>query len=162
MVVDEQRLGSPLSFVVARAGTDGIDRTAIRLDLRMNLGIAVHFAGGGLQHLGSAPLGHAQHVDGPHHGGLHRLDGVVLVVPGRRGAGEVVDLVHLQKNRLRHVVPDELKCTVAKMLKVREIPGQEVVDTHHGTATIEERLAEMRAEEPCGASDDDSQYATPR
>jgi hypothetical protein len=59
-------------------------------------------------------------------------------------------------------VADELKCTVAQMLKVGEIPGQEVVDADHRTATVEERLAEMRAEEPRSASDDDSQYATPR
>jgi hypothetical protein len=48
------------------------------------------------------------------------------------------------------------------MLKVCEIAGQQVVDADHRTASIEERLAEMRTEEPRGASDDDSQYAIPR
>jgi hypothetical protein len=62
----------------------------------------------------------------------------------------------------RHVVPDELECTIAQMLKVGEIAGQQVVDADHRTASIEERLAEMRTEEPRGASDDDSQYAIPR
>ena len=89
MVVHEQRLGGPLAFVVAGPRADGVDAAAVDLRLRMDFGVAVDFAGRGLQHLGPAALGHAQHVDRPHDRGLHRLDGVVLIVArarrGRRG-----------------------------------------------------------------------------
>ena len=65
MIVHEQRLGRPLALVVAGPRADGIDRAAIALGLRMDLGVAIDFAGRGLQDLRPAPLGHPQHVDRP-------------------------------------------------------------------------------------------------
>ena len=98
-----------LPFVVTGPGADRIDRPAIALGLRVDLGIAVDLAGRGLQHLGAAALGHAQHVDRPHHRGLHGLDGVVLVVARRGRAGQIVDLVHFQPDRQGDVVADQLE-----------------------------------------------------
>ena len=85
VVVHEQRFGRPFAFVVTGPRADRIHRAAIRFGLRMDLRIAVDFAGRGLQDFRPAALGQAQHVDRPHHRRLHRLDGVVLVVARRGG-----------------------------------------------------------------------------
>ena len=132
VVVHEQRFGRALAFVVAGARADRIDRAAIVLGLRMDLGIAVDFAGRGLQDFRPAAFGHAQHVDRAQHRGLDRLDRVVLIVAGRGGAGEVVDLVDFQQDRLRDVVPDQLEIRpVEQMGDVRLLAGEKIVEADH-------------------------------
>ena len=78
----------------------------------MHVRIAIDLAGRGLQHPRLEPLGEAEHVDGAHDAGLGRVHGVVLIVDRRGGAGEVVDLVDLDKERQRHIVADELEFAV--------------------------------------------------
>ena len=120
----------------------------------MDLGIAVDFAGRGLQHLRPAALGHAQHVDRPHHRGLHRLDGIVLVVARRGGAGQVVDLVDLQQDRQRHVVANQLEVRPAEQMgDVRLLAGEEVVEADHVVPLLDQPLAEVRAEKAGAAGD---------
>jgi hypothetical protein len=62
---------------------------------------------------------------------LRGLHGVVLVVNGRRWAGKVVDLVDLDIERKRDVVPHELEVMVIEqMLDITSRSGKEIVDTY--------------------------------
>ena len=115
-VIEHERLGSALALVVTGAGADGVDVAAIRLRLRVDGRIAVHFTRGGVEHLRSNALGQPQHVDRPHHRSLDRLDRVVLVVARGSGTREVVDLVHLEEQRLDHIVADQLEIAVVQQV----------------------------------------------
>ncbi len=94
----------------------------------MHLGVAVDLGRRGQQDLGLGPLGQAQHVDRPDHGGLGRLHRVALVEDRRGRAREVVDLVDLDVQREGHVVPHDLEArVVAQVREVGPRPGVEVV-----------------------------------
>ena len=82
VVVEEQGLGAAFALVVAGAEADGIDMAPVVLLLRVDLGVAVHLAGRGLEDLGPHPLGQAEHVDGAVHAGLGGLHRIMLVVDG--------------------------------------------------------------------------------
>ena len=110
----------------------------------MDLGVAVNLGGGGLEDPGLYPLGQSQHVDGPHDAGLDGLDRVVLVVDGRGRTGQVVDPVHLQKDRLGDVVADQLECgVVQEMDDIPLAPGKEIVEAEHLMSIREKPFAEM-------------------
>lgn len=57
VVVEEKSLSAPLPFVVTGAITDGVDIAPIIFLLRMDVGIAVNFAGGGLKDFAFEPFG---------------------------------------------------------------------------------------------------------
>jgi hypothetical protein len=64
----------------------------------------------------------------PMHAGLGGLHRIVLVVHGRGRAGQVVDLVDLDVQRDRHVVPHQLEARVVEqVLDVVLGAGEEVV-----------------------------------
>ena len=73
----------------------------------------------------------------------------------RRGrAGEVVDLVHLDKQRVRYVVPHRLEMRVAEQPgDVVLAAGEIVVDAKHVMALRPQPLAKMRAEKAGAAGD---------
>ena len=109
MVVHEKCLGYAFSFVIAGTDSDRVDVSPIGFRLWVNERITIDFARACQQDASTAALGDAQHIDGPQHGGLNRLDGVELVVTWRGGAGHVVDLIDLQKDGQGHIVSDQLK-----------------------------------------------------
>ena len=80
--------------------------------LRVNLGITVNLGSGRDQEPSLGPLGQSEHVHGAHERGLDGLDRVVLVVRGRGGTGEMVNLVDLDEEGLDDVVPDHFKVGV--------------------------------------------------
>lgn len=67
----------------------------------------------------------------------------------RRGrASQVVDLIHLQKNRLDDVVSDELEPGVPKAVHQVLLPaGEEIVDDNHIVPSIEKLVDEVAADE---------------
>jgi hypothetical protein len=155
VVVEEQRLGAALAFVVAGADADRVDVAPVVLALRVHLRVAVDLAGRGLQDLGLHALGQAEHVDGTVHAGLGGLHRVVLVVHRRGRAGEVVDLVDLDVERKGHVVAQQLEARMAdQVLDVAPRTGEEVVDAQHVVAAFEQLLAQVRAQEAGTAGDE--------
>ena len=106
MVVEEEGLGGAFPLVVAGTQSDGVHMAPVGLGLGMHVGIPVNLGGGGLEDACLDPLCEAEAVDGPDHGGLHGLDGIVLIVRGGSGAGEVVDPVDLELERVDDVVTD--------------------------------------------------------
>ena len=164
VVVHEQRFGGPLAFVVAGPRADRVDVAAVRSrGCGWTSGIAIDFAGRGLQHLGPAALGHAQHVDRPHHRRLHRLDRVELIVARRGGAGEVVDLIDFQPDRLRDVVPDQLEVRPAEQVRdVRLLAGEEIVEADDVVPLVDEPFAQVRAEKARAAGDENASRSAHR
>ena len=94
MIIHEERFGGSLAFVVTGTRADWIDCATVALRLWMHLRIAIDLTRRCLQNFCSATLGHAKHIDGPHHGCLHRLDRVVLVVARCGRTGKVVDFIY--------------------------------------------------------------------
>lgn len=82
VVVEEEGLGATLAFVVAGARADGVDVPDIGLRLRVDLWVAIHLAGRGLEDLRLGSLGEPEHVDSAVDAGLGGLHRVELVVDG--------------------------------------------------------------------------------
>jgi len=63
-------------------------------------------------------------------------------VDGGGGAGQIVDLVHLEQDRLHQVVPDELEPGLAEqVLDVALLAREQVVQTDHLVAGSQQALA---------------------
>jgi len=145
VIIEAEGLGAALTFVVARSQSDGIDVSPIRLRLRMDLGVAIYLAGGGLEHPGLDPLGQTQYVDGPHDRGFDSLDGIVLIMNRAGGAGQVIDLVNLEENGVDKVVPDELKVGLApQILDVPLVAGKKIVQAKHVVPLPDNLAAKVR------------------
>ena len=156
-VIEEQRLGAALAFVVAGPDPDRIDAPPIVLGLRMDFRIAVDLGGRRLQDLGAGALGEAEHVDGAVDAGLGGLHRIVLIVHGRGRAGQVVDLVDLDIERKRDVVAHQLEPRMTdEMREVVLVAGEEVVHAEDVVARRQQALAKMRAQEAGPAGDEDS------
>src|SRR5258708_4672830 len=80
MIVEEQRFGATLAFIVAGARPNGIDVAPVGLRLRMDRRITVDLAGRGLKNTASKALGETQHIDGAMHRRLGRLHWIMLIV----------------------------------------------------------------------------------
>jgi hypothetical protein len=157
MIIHEQGFGRSFAFVIASANPDWIDTTTVRFRLRMDLGIAVDFTRGGLEDLGIAPTGHPEQIDRADHARLHRFDRVVLIVAWSCRAGEIVNFINFQKQRMNNVVANQLKVRlVQQMSDVRLLAGEEVVDTDDVMSFGNQPLGQVRAEESGAASDQDS------
>ena len=89
-------------------------------------------AGRGNQDPSLGSLGEAEHVDGPHRVGFDRLDWIVHVVRWAGGTGKVVDLVHLNVERVDNVVVQHLKVFMSQPLfNVSFAPSEVVVHYKH-------------------------------
>ena len=75
----------------------------------MNLRVAINFRSRGLKNPSVHALGQPQHVDGAHHVGLDRLDGIVLVMNRRSRTGEIINLIDFQQDRFDHIVAHQIK-----------------------------------------------------
>ena len=108
----------------------------------MEFRIAVNFGRRCLENFGPGALGEAQHVDGAVHAGLGRLHRIVLIVNWRSQAGEIVDLLHLDIERVRDVVPHQLESRVADQMRdVLPAAAEEIIDAQHVVTLLQETLA---------------------
>src|SRR5678816_2553298 len=88
------------------------------------------------------------------HARLGRLHRVELIVDRACRAGEIEDLVDLDIQGERNVVPDQLEALVAQqVLDVAARAGEEVVNADELPTLLEQPFAEVRAEES-GATGD--------
>jgi hypothetical protein len=157
VIIEKERLGSPLSLVVAGTEADGIDMAPIGLWLRMNVGITVDFRGGSLENTGLHPLGETKAVDGPDHGGLHRLDRIILVVWWRSWTSEIIDSVYLELEGIDHVMAYEFKAGIPqKMLDIGLASGEEIIETDDFMLLLDETIAKMGTEKSGSAGDEDT------
>ena len=156
VVGERQRLGVALRLVVHPARADRVDIAPVGLRLRVHLGIAVDLARRGEEETRPLPLREPERMMRPVRAGLQRVERQAQVVDGARERGEVVDDVHrlVAHDRLDHVVVDELERVVAQVVDVLERRHHEVVEADHAVAALEERFAEVGAEEACSSGDE--------
>jgi hypothetical protein len=129
----------------------------IGLWLRMNVGITVDLRGGSLKDTSLNPLGETKAVDGSDHGGLHRLDGIILVVRGRCGTRKVIDTVYLELEGINHIMANEFKAGIThKMLDIGLAPGKEIVEADDFMPLFDEPVAKMGTEKSGSASNEDT------
>ena len=127
VIVEEQGFGAALALVVAGADADRIDVAPIILGLRMDRGVAIYFAGRGLENADSKALGEAEQVDRAMDRRLGRLDGIVLVMDRRGGTGEVVDFVDFDEQREGDVVAHQLEFRVGEEVRdIGLVAGEEI------------------------------------
>lgn len=120
----------------------------------MDLWVAVDLRGGGEEEAGAGALGKAEHVDGAEDVGLDGFDGVVLVMDGAGGAGEMVDLVDFCGEGLGYVVAEELEAGMrAPSGEVLLLAREERVDDDDVMAILHETIDEMRADETRATGD---------
>ena len=161
VVGHRHRLGEALGLVVHAARADRVDVAPVRLRLRVHLRVAVDLAGRGEEEPGVLGLGQAEAVVRAQAADLQDLDRDALEVDRRRRAGEVHDRVDLagHPHVLADVVLDEREPAVAEqLLDVGHGTGDEVVDGDDTITAIEQRPAEVRAEEAGAAGDDDARH----
>src|SRR5262245_48264602 len=110
----------------------------------MNMRIAIDFRSGCLKNFRLYALCKPKHVDRTMDTGLGRLHRIALVANRRGRTGEVIDLIHLDVERERHVVPHQFEMLV-EMLDVLPGTGKKVVGAEDVAAFREKPLAKMRA-----------------
>src|SRR5262249_38346720 len=124
---------------------------------RVLLRVAVDLARRGDEDPGVDLAREVQHVERAVHGGANRPHRVSLVVDRRRRAGEVVDPVDLDDDRLRDVVADELEARLAEEgLDVLARAGEKIVEAHDLMPLAEQALAEVGAEKTGATGDEDA------
>ena len=89
MVCHRHGFGEALGFIVHAAFAHRVDVAPVVFGLRVNLRIAVHFAGAGQQEAGPVGLGDAQCHVCTKAANLQRLDGAFDVINRAGRAGEV-------------------------------------------------------------------------
>ncbi len=161
VVVEAERLGAALALVVARADAGARGVAPVGLDLGVDERVAVDLGGGGDEDGAVGRHGELEDVVGAVDAGERGADGVVLVVDGRRGAGEVEDVVPLCVEHRRgevedDVVVDEGEARVgAVVLEVDGLAGVEVVEDGDVGALGHGAVDDVRADEASTASDED-------
>lgn len=121
-------------------------------------GVPIHLTRTGEQKPCPNSLGKSQHIKSTHHIGLNGLDWVILIMNRGGRAGQVVDLIDLQQNRLNDVMPNELEPRVPKMVhQIILPPGKEIINHNHVVAPVKELVNKMRPNEPSTAGDDNSE-----
>lgn len=74
---------------------------------------------------------------------------------GRGGAGEMVDLVNFQEERLDDVVSNELEPRISEMVSdVLLSAGEEIIHYNHAVAPRDQTIHEVAAHEAGAAGDD--------
>ena len=123
----------------------------------MNRGIAVDFARRRLENLAAKPLGKTKYIDCAMNRRLGRLNRVVLIVDRRSWTGQIVDLVDLELERVGHIVPHEFETGVSEQVLDVDFPSSEkVVDCNDVMAISQQTIAQMRAEEPGAAGNENA------
>src|SRR5690606_8431284 len=91
VVIEEQRFGATLAFVIAGARAGRVHRAAIVLGLGMDFRLTVDLTGRGLEDPRPGLPCQLEHVAAAIQASAERLDRVVLVVDRRGATGEVED-----------------------------------------------------------------------
>lgn len=152
--------GVAFGFVVAGAGTDGVDVAPIGFALGVFEGVAVTFRGGGEEEAGVPEAGGVEELEGAFAAGAEGFDGVREIVAGAGRGGEVHDDISGVEGGegLGDVVVDEAELGVGEeVVEVGGTPGEEVVETGDGVVLVEKGLTEVGADETGCAGDEEMQ-----
>src|SRR5215207_7328454 len=95
VIIKEKGFRATLAFIVTRPQSNRVYITPVLLSLWMHTRIPINFTRRSLENLYLEALGQAQNVDGAEHTRLGRLNWIPLIMNGRGGAGQIVNLVNL-------------------------------------------------------------------
>ena len=128
----------------------------------MNRRVSIDLRCGRDEETSTRSLGDAEHVESSHDVRLDGFDPVVLVEDRRSGTGEVVDLVDLEKERLRDIMSNILKARVVQPLRDVLFPTTEaVIHTNHFISLIlHETVNEVGTNETAATSDENTLLIT--
>jgi len=77
----------------------------------------------------------------------------------RRGTGEIVNLLDLEKKRPHDVVPDQLEAgMIAQMRDVLFASGEEIVEAEDVVPAFDQAIAQMAAEKPGPSGDKNARH----
>ena len=95
------------------------------------------------------PLGQTEHMDRTHNIGFDRLHRIILVMNGRCGTGQIVNLVNFQKDRLRQIVSDQFKVRFIEQVKnVFFVAGKKIVQAQDIVTVLHQTFAQMGPQKP--------------
>jgi hypothetical protein len=113
----------------------------------MDIRITVDFTGGTLKYLRSGTLGEPEHIYRSVDTGLDGLRRIFLIVYRTCRTGEIVYLIHFDKKRKSHIVPDKLETRlIQQMVDVAAAAGVEVIDTDDLISPFQQLFAKPGAE----------------
>lgn len=114
------------------------------LSLGMNLWVAVDLRGRRLENACFGAFCQTKHVYGTHHRGLHRFNGIVLVVNGRRGTGQIINLINLQLDWINDIVPKHLKMLVPhEVLNIFAPPSEKIIEAKNLMTRFNHTITEV-------------------
>ena len=164
VVRHRDRFSESFGLVVDAANTDRVDVAPVRLGLGVHERVAVHLARRGLEEPGIVARRQLEEFTGAAAADVEDLEGYGLEVLRRCRAGEVHHRIEraVDDERQDHVVVDQREpWVVGEVLDVLLAAGHEVVDAHHLLATLDQRVAQVRSEEPGAAGDEDAHQRRP-
>jgi hypothetical protein len=157
LVTVGQGLGNSLTLVVTGSDTDRVDVTPVFFGLGVDFRVTVDFGSRGDQESGLDSLGETEHVQGTHERGLDSLDRVVLVVRGRGGTSQVVDLVNFDQEGLDNIVSNHFKVGVTDPVgNGGSGTGEEVVQNGNFVTEEHQSVDQVGTDETSTTGDEDS------
>ena len=157
MVGHRHRLREALGLVVNAARPDRIYVAPVIFLLRMDERIAVTLGGRGEEERRLLRLGQAERVVGAERADLQRRNRQLEIIDRAGGRREMKDVIHFvrQENVVGDVLLDEPVILVARrVLDVREVPGDEIVDRDDAMPFREQAVRQMRAKKTGAAGND--------
>ena len=95
-----------------------------------------------------------KHIYRAHHIGLDRFDRIVLIVNGRGGTCQIIDLVDLEQDGLRNIMPHQFICGVAhQMSDVLLTAGKKVIEAYDLVPIFNKPFAQVRTDKTGTAGD---------
>ena len=93
--------------------------------------------------------------------GYDGLDRVILIMHRRCRARQMVDLIHLQQNRLDNVMPNELKPRIPKQMNHILLPARKEIINDDHIITSGDKLIHQMTPDETGATGDDNPLPLP-
>ena len=144
VVIEKQRLGTAFALVVAGAAADRVDIAPVAFRLRVHRGVTVDLRSGSLEDAGFDPFGQAEAIDRPHDRSLGRLDRIVLVMRRRGRAGQIVNAINLELERVDDIVTDQFEVRIPQqMFDVLFSSGEKIVEADDIMPLTDETVAQV-------------------
>ena len=118
----------------------------------MDGGIAINFAGRGLENPRPHALGQPQHIYRAMHRRLGRLHGIMLIMDGRGRTSQIIDLINFDIEWKSHIVADQLETWIAeKMGDIFPTSGEVIIGADDVIPLLQQPFTKVRAKKASAA-----------